>query len=103
MIPMGVTDEDMPALDVACDQLLSERMSACSAIDHDQRATRRAHLDAGSIAAIPGGGRSRRGYRTASTPELNAHAAPSNSMNAEFGADAIWRLSGCTNSRREAS
>ena len=47
MIPMGVTDEDMPALDVACDQLLSERMSACSAIDHDQRAARRTHLDAG--------------------------------------------------------
>ena len=103
MIPMGVTDEDMPALDVACDQLLSERMSACSAIDHDQRAARRTHLDAGGIAAIAGGGRSRRGYRAASTPELNVHASPNNPMDAEFGKDAIWRLLGCTIFRREAS
>src|SRR5262249_11882149 len=85
MIPMGVTDQDMPALDIARDQFLAERVGACPAIDHDQRATRRAHLDAGSIAAIPGGGRPGRGYRAASTPELNAHAAPSNSMDAEFG------------------
>ena len=103
MIPMGVTDEDMPASDITRDQLLPERMGACSAIDDDQRATARTQLDARGIAAIPGGGRSRRGYRAASTPELNVHASPNNPMDAEFGKDAIWRLLGCTISRREAS
>jgi len=77
VIPVGVGDHQMPAHGRAtAHQRLSEAVGSRAAVQHDERARSRAHLDARGVSAIAERARPRLGQRSSGAPESNLHSRP---------------------------
>src|SRR5262249_2183789 len=75
VIPVSVSDEEMQSnrLRHRLDQMEPELAGTRAAVQDDDGAVRRSHLDAGSITSEARGVRAGRGDRSTRSPEANLH------------------------------